>query len=164
MTVLILCHGNICRSPVAAAVMEQAGFSDIETAGFKPEQGKKSPKKVRDYMLGNCSIDLEKHRSKAVTPEMLETAELVLYMDGGQAKRLEALWASHGLEEKRGPWVNFCEPLARYLKEPGDKIGDPMFQKGGSEEFNLIMRQLIEASRNFVDQRSQAPIVTEGVA
>lgn len=163
MSVLILCHGNICRSPAAKAIMAQAGFEDTISAGFKDKEGLKSPKKVRDYLNDNYGISLLDHRSQLVTEEMLRTAELILYMDGGQAVRIEAVWRRHGLDEVRGPWGNFCEPLARYLNTPGEKIGDPMFQKAGSDEFIAIMEQLVEASRNFVQQRSESPIVADVV-
>lgn len=153
MTVLVLCHGNICRSPLATALMRKYGFGDVICAGFK-EDGLKSPKKMRDYALEHFGIDLSGHRSLAVTTEMLTEAELILYMDGGQRARLESLWKDAGLDAARGgPLAQFAEPLARYLNTPLDRIGDPMFQKQNSPEFALIMAQLDEAARNFVEKR-----------
>ena len=152
MTVLLCCHGNICRSPLATSLMRKYGFGDVICAGFK-EGGAKSPKKVRDWALENHDIDLSSHRAVQVTIEMLQEADLILYMDGGQRARLEGMWKSGGLDLSRGPLLQFAEPLARYLTAPLDRIGDPMFQQGGSAPFCLIMNQLEEASRNFVVQR-----------
>ena len=156
--VLVTCHGAICRSPTATALMRKYGFGNVSCAGFK-EGGAKSPKKVRDWALANHDIDLSSHRAVQVTIEMLQEAELILYMDGGQRTRLEGMWKSGGLDVSRGPLPQFAEPLARYLTVPLDRIGDPMFQKGDSEEFRLIMEQLREASENFVTQRVERKVV-----
>lgn len=158
MTVLIVCHGNICRSPVAASIMRQCGFNDVATAGFKPD-GAKSPKKVRDWLEQYNGDNLKEHRATQLTREAARNAELILYMDGGQKARLAEFWEASGLNEERGPMESFCEPLARYLNTPDDRIGDPMFQKGDSPEFTKIMHQLEEAATNFVKQRNAAPIV-----
>lgn len=152
MTVLVLCHGNICRSPAATALMHQAGYTDVICAGFKPG-GARSPKKVRDYAQENWGIDLTTHRAVEVTPQHLRDAELVLYMDGGQRARLEAMWKAAGLDVERGALPEFAEPLGRYLDPPSERIGDPMFQQGGSPEFIAIMQQLEQAAKRFVDQR-----------
>lgn len=161
MTVLILCHGNICRSPSAKALMAKAGFEDTVSAGFKPD-GTRCPKKLREYMAETHSIDMGAFRSSLVTKEMLETAELVLYMDGGQKKRLVALWEEYGLDQTRGELDHFCEPLGRYLNTPQDRIGDPMFAGNKDDpKFIAIMEQIAEASENFVKQRAESPIVVD---
>lgn len=152
MTVLVTCHGAICRSPTATALMRKYGFGDVICAGFR-ESGKRSPKKVRDYAKEHFDIDLEGHRSAQITPQHLAEAALILYMDGGQAARLEEMWKAAGLTETRGELKQFAEPLGRYLDVPSERIGDPMFQKGGTPEFIKIMQQLDEASKNFVAQR-----------
>lgn len=162
MTVLVLCHGNICRSPLAAAIMAKEGFEDTATAGFKPDDALKVPKKVRDWAQENLEIDLKGHSSRQVTADMLKSAELILYMDSGQRRRLENIWESAGLTEDRGPLNNFCEPLGRYLNEPQEKIGDPMFAGNKDDpRFLKIMHQLVEASKNFVKARSESPIMTD---
>ena len=160
MTVLVLCHGSVCRSPLAVAIMKKYGLEDVRCAGFKPN-GTKSPKKVRDWAAENASVSLEDHRSVEVSREMLKDSEWILFMDSGQKKRLAELWDQYGLTESRGNVEHFSEPLGRYLNDPKEKIGDPMFQAGGSQAFVEIMEQLVEASRNFVEQRAQAPIVAE---
>ncbi len=160
--ILVLCHGAICRSPFAVAMMKKAGLEDVMAAGFKQDGALKTPKKVRDWASENQDIDLSDHRSQHVTKEMLEQAEWILYMDAGQRRRLEMLWDDFGLTQSRGQLGNFCEPLARYLDDPKEKIGDPMFA-GGKEDprFVEIMNQLVEASTNFVKARAESPIVAD---
>lgn len=161
MTVLILCHGNICRSPSAKVLMAKAGFEDTIAAGFKPD-GTKCPKKLREFMAEVHGIDMSNYRSRQVTPEMLKTAELILYMDGGQRSRLETMWKENGLDKSRGELDHFSEPLGRYLNVPQDRIGDPMFAGPKDDpRFIAIMDQIAEASENFVKQRSESPIVVD---
>lgn len=162
MTVLVLCHGNICRSPLAAAVMRRAGLTDVVTAGFKPstEKPKLSPKKVRDWAMQNEGLDLSQHRSQSVTREMLVAADIVIYMDGGQEGRLTALWEEYGLAAERGPMEKYARPLGAWLVTQQSRIGDPMFQKPGTAEFLTIMGQLVEASGRFAEYwKSQAKAV-----
>jgi len=151
MTVLVLCHGAICRSPMAVAVMKRAGLTDVHCAGFKPadERSKPSPKKVRDWAMENEGLDLSLHRSKSVTVDMLRRAEIILYMDSGQMGRLETLWEENGLAAELGPVYARARPLAAYLTTPLGRIGDPMFQKPETQEFMTIMGQLVEASTRF---------------
>ena len=153
MDVLVLCHGNICRSPLAAAVMLRAGLA-VTQAGLKePEKGvgnKLAPKKMRDWARENEGLDLSKHRSQGVTEAMLEKADLILYMDTGNMRRLERMWEEFKLNKRRGPVYSIARPLASFLAEPQGRIGDPMFQQPGTTEFLLICTQLVEASTNFV--------------
>jgi protein-tyrosine-phosphatase len=152
MTVLVVCHGNICRSPLAGAVMRRAGLTDVVTAGFKEKEGTKSPKKVRDWAMENERLDLNEHRARAVTEEMLRAAELILYMDNGQVPRLEEKWRQFGLDKEIGPIYARMRPLAAYLATPDHRIGDPMFQKPGTTEFLTIMGQLVEAGGRFAKE------------
>lgn len=152
MGTLILCHGNICRSPLATALMRKYGYGDVICAGFK-EGGLRSPKKVRDWAKIYREIDLEGHRSQQVTVDMLQEADLTLYMDGGQRQRLEKMWEEGGLAQSKGQIGQFVEPMGRYLSKPSDRIGDPMFQRGDTPEFTNIMLQLDDAASNFVKLR-----------
>lgn len=175
MTVLVLCHGAICRSPLAGAVMRRAGL-EVTVAGLKePEKGvgnKLPPKKMRDWAMANEGIDLSKHRSQGVTEKMLAEADIILYMDSGNMRRIEKFWMEFGLNRSRGTVYPLARPLAAFLTVPQARIGDPMFQQPGTTEFLLICSQLVEASTNFVawwrarQATSGAPVeaVTEEVA
>lgn len=90
-----LCHGNVCRSPLAeryvrACLNERGdqGFT-VESAGFIEREGRTSPdfavEAARAY-----DIDLTDHRSKRVTADLLARSDLVVVMDAknyGQLRR-----------------------------------------------------------------------------
>ena len=89
-SILVICLGNICRSPYAAALLTRAlKGSDVrvESSGFIGP-GRHSPAEaVRT--AGRRGIDLTPHRSRELTAEQVAGAELVVVMDVHQRRRLE---------------------------------------------------------------------------
>ena len=119
--VLFICHGNICRSPYAAAwarLLLSAG-TRVESAGFIG-QGYLSPAEAV-AAAGERGVDLAPHRSQQVTPELLDASDLVVVMDGAQRERiLGARPALAGRTVLLGDLDP--EPIARRA------IYDPVFQ------------------------------------
>jgi protein-tyrosine-phosphatase len=79
--IVFLCYGNICRSPLAAALAEQRlrGVV-IDSAGFHEQTGRSCPPKI--LRIGKVfGIDLSGHRSVHVTRDQLANADLVVAMD-----------------------------------------------------------------------------------
>lgn len=81
-SVLFLCHGNICRSPFAAAYFAKIGPPDIrvESAGFHPEGGRSSPENAIDA-AAQYDVDLADHSSQCVTNELVAASDVVFLMD-----------------------------------------------------------------------------------
>lgn len=79
--VLFVCYGNICRSPVAEyAAKNLNNRINFSSAGFHKEELRKSPKKIIQ-MAGLLDIDIQKHRSKCLTVQQMEQADVVFVMD-----------------------------------------------------------------------------------
>jgi protein-tyrosine phosphatase len=80
-SVLFVCTGNLCRSPIAAALLASRAAGrgvalTISSAGFGAE-GVESPRRARRAMRRR-GIDLSMHRSRKVTGEMVDAADLVI--------------------------------------------------------------------------------------
>lgn len=92
-SVLVVCHGNICRSPYAAAVLRRdvdekgGGRVRVDSAGFIGP-GRPPPSSARSVARAH-GIDLEAHVSKVVTPSLVATAELIIVMDPRQRRAIE---------------------------------------------------------------------------
>lgn len=91
-SLLVLCYGNICRSPYAAARLRElvdvrgdASFT-VESAGFILP-GRESPAIARK-IARRRGIDLEEHRSRVVDRAMLDGADAVLVMTPGQRRQV----------------------------------------------------------------------------
>ncbi len=98
MTVLFLCTGNTCRSPMAAALMRRAldkrGRSDIivESAGLAADGSPASANAVE--ALREWSLDIAGHVSRPVTPELLRRADVIAAMSPSHAMGALSLGAS----------------------------------------------------------------------
>ena len=84
-SVLFVCHGNICRSPFAAAVfahsMRARGYGRVRvaSAGFVGPR-RRSPAAARTAALER-NFNLSAHRSTLITSAALGAADLVVVMD-----------------------------------------------------------------------------------
>jgi protein-tyrosine phosphatase len=95
--VLMVCTGNICRSPMAEALLSRRfaarGHGHVESAGLAALSGHPAdPLAVQ--LLAERGIDLSAHRARQLTPELLASFDLVLVMEEGQQRAIEALSAS----------------------------------------------------------------------
>lgn len=82
--ILILCHGNICRSPFAAELLQRQLLRSrvevrIRSAGFLAS-GRPAPPEALEA-ASNWNIDLTSHRSARVSAELLRGADLIVVME-----------------------------------------------------------------------------------
>ena len=94
--VLVMCYGNVCRSPFAAAALAQrlasAGRPDVhvESAGFIGP-GRIPPRHALDAGARR-NVNLSAHRSAVVEPEQVREASLVIVMSKDQADRVREVF------------------------------------------------------------------------
>lgn len=83
--VLVLCYGNIYRSPFVAAYiareLQAAGCSSVRSAGFHPRADRPTPDDFVALARARAGIELGRHRSSLVSPEDFAWADVVLLMD-----------------------------------------------------------------------------------
>lgn len=98
--VLVVCTGNLCRSPVAEALLRRdlarAGIeADVTSAGIAAPSGATPDKKVL-RVAAEHGVDVTDHRSRRLEPSDLTRADLVLVMTRAQSEQvLEfAPWAA----------------------------------------------------------------------
>lgn len=88
--ILVLCSGNICRSPYAERrLRERLGPSfEVISRGLETTPGKPAdPAAVAAAKERGC--DLSTHRTESVTPAELEASPLILVMDRSHRERLK---------------------------------------------------------------------------
>jgi protein-tyrosine-phosphatase len=99
--ILFACTANICRSPMAAAIMRrriaELGLEDqiaVSSAGVWAEEGHgASPNAVTT--LADRGMDLAGHRSRLLTPALLGEADLILVMEEAHRRSLFHLAPQH---------------------------------------------------------------------
>lgn len=89
--ILVVCTGNICRSPVAAAMLQQ-GLVDIEvvSAGLAAGQGGADPRIVA--LAQADGYDISQHQAQPVDRNLLASADLVLVMSAKQRQLIARTW------------------------------------------------------------------------
>jgi protein arginine phosphatase len=94
--ILLVCTGNICRSPLAAALLERAltergvGGVAVSSAGTGAWDG--APVSEGAYLVGlERGLDLSGHRARLLTRELVEGADLVLTMARHHRARVDEL-------------------------------------------------------------------------
>src|SRR5256884_7527024 len=93
--VLFVCTGNICRSPLAAALLERAlkerGLDvNVTSAGTGAWDG--APASEGAYLVGlERGLDLSGHRARLLTRELVEQADLILTMARHHRARVDEL-------------------------------------------------------------------------
>lgn len=84
--ILLVCTGNLCRSPMAAALLQARLEQDeqrldwrVISAGVWAAEGRPASKHARTVMEKR-GYNVEQHRSRQITRELVAEADLVLGM------------------------------------------------------------------------------------
>ena len=86
--ILVLCQGNICRSPVAEALLKrQLPDRQIQSAGLTAMVGHGADATAAE-IAGADDLDLAGHSARQVTTDMIQWADLVLVMSQGQRSQV----------------------------------------------------------------------------
>jgi protein-tyrosine-phosphatase/peptidoglycan/xylan/chitin deacetylase (PgdA/CDA1 family)/carbamoylphosphate synthase large subunit len=113
---LFLCHGNICRSPVAerlAARLLSGG--SVTSAGFHAEEQRPCPEHI-SALAAEWGLNVMDHRSRRVTAQDLKQADLILVMDTDTFKKVRTEF----------PWaVNRTTLLGFFGTKPDPNVRDP---------------------------------------
>ncbi len=94
--ILLVCTGNICRSPLAAALLDRAlaqrGIDGIEVASAGTGAWDGAPVSEGAYLVGlERGLDLSAHRARLLTRELVEDADLILTMARHHRARVDEL-------------------------------------------------------------------------
>lgn len=142
--ILVVCVGNICRSPVGAALLQRA-FPDkrVQSAGLAALVDAEADKLAAEYAAAD-GLDLSAHRARQLEDELVRDADLVLVMTRGQQRALlDSNPAHSGKVMLFGQWLD--EGEGGYEGQgQGRDIADPM---GKSREvFQQTHRLLVKAA------------------
>jgi protein-tyrosine phosphatase len=139
ITILFVCTANRYRSPIAAACFKnelikrnQEKDWDVSSAGTWTMDGLPP---VPDAILvaRQLGLDIQEHRSRAVTSDMLQQVDLVLVMERGQKEALQIEFQAY-----RQKIALLTEVAEGTLYDIADPMTDPRNVNAGSEIYRLI--------------------------
>ena len=129
--ILFVCHGNICRSPMAEFVMKdlvkKAGISDrvhVASAAVSREEIGNPVYPPARRELQRHGIECHGHTAHQITRRELEEYDKIYYMDASNARYLKRLFGSDA--EK-------CQPLLDH------DVADPWYTGDFTATWNDVL-------------------------
>ena len=129
--IMFICHGNICRSPMAEFVMKdlvkKAGISDrvhVASAAVSREEIGNPVYPPARRELQRHGIDCHGHAAHQITRRELEEYDKIYYMDASNARYLKRLCGSDA--EK-------CQPLLDH------DVADPWYTGDFTATWNDVL-------------------------
>ena len=155
-TILFVCTGNVCRSPMAEGLFRHAvkGRGDfcVLSAGVGAIDGQ-PPSAYAVQALRELGIDISQQRSRMLTAELVNQADYIFGMTHGHVDAVNLLYPQ--AVEKTFLLREFDDTLDVFEKD----ISDPI---GGSLEVYLECRDQIEqglaSMLKFIDQTFGGPV------
>jgi protein-tyrosine phosphatase len=111
---VLLCTGNTCRSPLAAAAFREELGADADrveviSAGTAAPDGQPASAGA-SAVAARAGLDLTGHRSRRAAADLLRDADLVLVMEREHARTAEALGADPRRTHVLSEWPDPGEP------------------------------------------------------
>jgi protein-tyrosine phosphatase len=110
--ILVVCVGNICRSPMAAALLARrlsggAQPRTVESAGIAALVGR-PPDPIAVELMRERGLDISGHRARQLIEPLVTGADLVIVMQHGHVKAIEASYPhARGRVHRLGRWGGF---------------------------------------------------------
>lgn len=168
-TILLICSGNTCRSPMAAAILNdhlrRAGLDRAyraESAGvFVPAAGPASPEAVQ--VMAERGLDLGNHVARQVTAELLDRTRLILTMTGAHKEAVLAL--APGVADRvftlkgyAGDGAGSGQDVGSIASRAAGDISDPIglgleVYREAADEIEKAVARVVERLTNLADLR-----------
>lgn len=137
--ILIVCVGNICRSPALERLLTHYGVeAEVRSAGLGALQGKGIDKQMVS-VLSDAGVNWDGHIARQLDASMIKSADLVLVMENEHLRSVRELDPpSAGKVMLAGHWVE------------GLEIADPY--RKSDEMFAICYKQLDECAQAWASK------------
>lgn len=163
MKVLMVCLGNICRSPLAEGIFrrvaERRGLDwEVDSAGTSGWHAGELPDRRSIQIARHHGLDIAGQRSRQVTPQDLFEFDYVFAMDASNLRNLTELAMAR---KPHARVVRFLE-FAGY--KDGHDVPDPYYNDQGFREVFDMLESASPAviDRILLEQRQSLSVPTPG--
>ena len=146
-TILFVCYGNICRSPMAEFLFERLALANgvrgvrAASAGLHAVPGNQSPPEALEVMA-EIGVDMSGHRARPVLPSMDSEHDLILAMDRYNLRELNNLFPHS--THKTGLVSSFAKRSIK--KDILDPYGGPL------DDYRYSRDSILTSLRCFIEQ------------
>jgi protein-tyrosine phosphatase len=152
--VLMVCMGNICRSPLAHGVFErmvrEEGLShliEVDSSGTHSWHIGKRPDPRSQEVAMRHGLDLNYQQARKVTADDIDTFDYILAMDRDNLEILQGLAQSKEALAKISLFLDFADEIE--LTE----VPDPYY--GGPQGFDHVYELVEAAARGLLQSINQ---------
>jgi len=145
--ILVLCYGNICRSPFVEyylkKLLNDGSPYEIKSSGFYPVPLRTSPSSIVD-IAGEKGINLKHHRSTVINEDLIDWADIIIIMD---LKNWQLLKEYKQSALEKTIWLGAFNNTAKIeLEDPYQKPKDKMERiieelRFASEKFAALLQE-----------------------
>jgi len=148
--ILMVCLGNICRSPMAEGIvkaeLEKAGISDVQvdSAGTAAYHVGEPADPRAQAELRKHGIDISDERAMKLSPYHLEEYDHIFAMDRSNYSDILMLTRDDAERKKVDMFMNLSKP------SKNKSVPDPYY--GGDEGFRQVYQMLKESAEVLVEK------------
>jgi len=145
MKVLMVCLGNICRSPLAEGILQSklkdSGLTDweVDSAGTAGWHSGNPPDDRSVAVARKYGIDISHQRSRQFRATDFDRFDLILVMDSSNYTNVKSLATSKTDEDKIRLIMNYISP------DQNQNVPDPYYDDNGFEHVYNMLDQACDA-------------------
>ncbi|MFN5476713.1 MAG: low molecular weight protein-tyrosine-phosphatase [Sphingobacteriales bacterium] len=152
MKILMVCLGNICRSPLAEGILQhrawEAGLQwSVESAGTNGYHNGEAPHRLSQKVAKLNGIDISQQRSRKFVPEDFEQFDMIYAMAEDVVREMRRISGSRFRAEKVDLLMNILHP------GQDRDVPDPWY--GAEPGYHEVFQMIDEACNHLIASRTQ---------
>lgn len=156
MKILMVCLGNICRSPLAEGIMTEKirnkGLDwHVDSAGTSGWHAGERPDHRSILIARNYGIDISTQAGRQLKPNDLEDFDLILAMDSSNYNDISRLAQNRSQSQKVQLILNYVNPGAN------QSVPDPYWDDNGFENvFHMLDKACDKVLEHHLQEKKAA--------